>query len=594
MNINTEYLEFSDKVKSAYVTIVLVFGLMTSLPGFSQEQSQIDNVTIDSILKARNPLNPAVPFVPANKDKEIALFHKLLKNSKKNGHQRGVVNSYASLGNYYGRNLNQSDSAVFYYDKAILSMKRTGFGLHNLSGVYTNKAIVISRSGMEIQCLEFFEKAYEAALDYGQPITVLIAKINLAESNRKLGNYEKGISLASELLEDSPDLRDESRNVLNTIIGVGLVQTKKPKQALGYLKTADSLYQTGMGEEAFLDTRTWMAQAYLDMGEPKKAIDICENLFQKLPNYPHNIQLTNLVLGKALLLDGQTSRAIQVLNKGLTLKGEKESHLAILETLGFFYLAQKKAQMSKPYFTEAIHMRDSIQTSRTKQFSKYSSISYDLLETEYRNENLSHENEVLATKAKEREYILSLLFMSVVVLVLLILGYVLWKKYYSGKKTIISLKANEKKILESHIKLREDELSATMEYLSKSMETLNAITTDLETTIKNKDYKALGSIHRSLREHQASSSATSLLTDRVESQYPRMTAQLLEMFPSFTANDVKHCIMIKLGLSLKETAQLFNITIAAVKSARGRMRKKMDLDPNVSLKQHLSFIAQSA
>ncbi len=52
--------------------------------------------------------------------------------------------------------------------------------------------------------------------------------------------------------------------------------------------------------------------------------------------------------------------------------------------------------------------------------------------------------------------------------------------------------------------------------------------------------------------------------------------------------------MIKLGLSLKETAQLFNITIAAVKSARGRTRKKMGLGPDVSLKQHLSFIANSA
>ncbi len=134
---------------------------------------------------------------------------------------------------------------------------------------------------------------------------------------------------------------------------------------------------------------------------------------------------------------------------------------------------------------------------------------------------------------------------------------------------------------------------ATMVHFTKNMKTIKTIVKDLDSSLAKKDYGALQMVKTSLQEYQKSSSTASLLTDRIESQYPGISMQLRELYPNFSPNDIKHCLMIKLGLSLKETAQLINITTAAVKSARGRMRKKMDLDPDISLKQHLSFIAKS-
>ena len=585
------YAQFCHALKTNGYWLVLPLFFMNSFSGFSQSAMGMENAVIDSLNKASNPT------VKENRHLGLEHYQKLLNNSIANKHRKGIIESNYNLGRYYGFIAQQRDSAMFFFDQAILTIKKTGVQREKLYSAYNEKAIVLAMGGMEFLALEPFEKAYEAALNNADNGEIMDSKINLATLNRVLKNYDTSISLANELLTETPDLQNITKSALYRTLASNFIMSNNPKKGLYYLKLSDSVYQGKRRTDgSIVNKRTWMAKAYLDLGNFKKAIQICEDIFIAFSDLDGSgsLHFTHRVFGKALIEDGQTSKAIQILEDGLNLSGGVEEHIEILETLGFLYLSLKNYKKSSPLLTKAIHMRDSIQTSRTKQFSKYSSISYDLLETEYKNESLSHENDVLATKAKEREYIVSLLIMSVAVLILLIVGYVLWKKYYSGKKTIISLKANEKKILESHIKLREDELSATMEYLSKSMETLNAITTDLETTIKNKDYKALGSIHRSLREHQASSSATSLLTDRVESQYPRMTAQLLEMFPSFTANDVKHCIMIKLGLSLKETAQLFNISIAAVKSARGRMRKKMDLDPNVSLKQHMSFIAQSA
>ena len=51
--------------------------------------------------------------------------------------------------------------------------------------------------------------------------------------------------------------------------------------------------------------------------------------------------------------------------------------------------------------------------------------------------------------------------------------------------------------------------------------------------------------------------------------------------------DLRLCVYIKLNLSTKEIAELMNIQPSSVEMARYRMRKKMDLDPSVDLRDIL-------
>ncbi len=590
------FIAISRKIKP--LSIVLFFSMFASFCVLGQTENTMSNADIDSTLKANYPMDPKF------RDLGVAHYKNLLKHSIANKHRKGTITSYHFIGNVYSTILNQQDSAVFYYDKAILLMEQhIGQDSLRLLATYLDKGISIGRSGMEFLAVEYLEKAYELALAMGNENAIQVTRTNLADFNKTSGNYEKAIELAKELLKDYPAKDNEWKLGINRLIGSAMVQANKPEEALPFLKIADSLYQVVVDGEknmtislqaSIINSRNWKAQAHIDLGDYEKAIDICETMFSDFPDYPGSFTLTKTVLGSALLKDGQTQKAVRVLEEALELQGSPGQKRAIMKTLGLHYLSQKNFKKSKPLLTELIEMGDSVELARSKRFARYSSISYNLLETQYKNDALSHKNEVLEAKAKQREYIVGLLILSVAILLLSILGYILWKKYHSGKKTIKNLKANEKAIMEAHIKLREDELSATMAHLGKSMKTLESISTDLGKSIRDKDYAALEHIKRALKEHQESSSATSLLTDRVESQYPRMTAQLREMYPNFTPNDVKHCLMIKLGLSLKETAQLFNITVAAVKSARGRMRKKMGLDRDISLRQHLSYVAKSA
>ncbi len=580
-----------------------LLSFISSFSIFGQAPNTLSNTQIDSL----NSLSK--PFYVKNDKLDMAHYKNLLNQSIANNHTKGIIDSYYNLGNYYYYNDKQLDSMLYFFDQTIILIEKTDIEKKLLPDIYRYKGAYLAVNGMEFLSLEYLEKAYEVSLEHGDTEAILAAKINLAGLNLKLKNYEKAISLASELLENPAtlnyklgnSLKDKGYNLvdytnvtLNDILGASLVETNKLKEGLALLKISDSISRKNQWDQQTAETQTWIARTYLDLGDIKKAILLCESINTEFADFPGNTKLTNLILGKALMQDGQILKAIGALEEGLTLEGTKEEQITILETLGFAYLSQKNLEKSKPQFIKAIDIRDSIQHSRAKSFSRYSSISYNLLETQYKNDNLAHKNEVLEAKAIEREYLLGVLVLSISVILLSILGYVLLKKYYIGKRTIKSLKANEKAILEAQIKLREDELSATMVHFTKNMKTIKTIVKDLDASLVKKDYGALEVVKNSLQEYQKSSSTASLLTDRIESQYPGISMQLRELYPNFSPNDIKHCLMIKLGLSLKETAQLFNITIAAVKSARGRMRKKMGVDKEVSLKKHLSLVAKSA
>lgn len=59
--------------------------------------------------------------------------------------------------------------------------------------------------------------------------------------------------------------------------------------------------------------------------------------------------------------------------------------------------------------------------------------------------------------------------------------------------------------------------------------------------------------------------------------------RLTERFPDLTKNDVKLCSYLRMGLSTKEIASLMFVTVRAVEVSRSRLRKRLNLPPDVKL-----------
>ena len=58
---------------------------------------------------------------------------------------------------------------------------------------------------------------------------------------------------------------------------------------------------------------------------------------------------------------------------------------------------------------------------------------------------------------------------------------------------------------------------------------------------------------------------------------------LTTRFPGLNTNDLRHCALIKLTLNVKEAASLPNVSPHTVKSARYRLKKKLDMEAADSL-----------
>lgn len=68
-----------------------------------------------------------------------------------------------------------------------------------------------------------------------------------------------------------------------------------------------------------------------------------------------------------------------------------------------------------------------------------------------------------------------------------------------------------------------------------------------------------------------------------ESVNKNFYTRLKQKYPEISSNDLKICALIKLNLSIKEMATILNISPDSVKTARHRLRKKLQLSTEENL-----------
>ena len=72
-----------------------------------------------------------------------------------------------------------------------------------------------------------------------------------------------------------------------------------------------------------------------------------------------------------------------------------------------------------------------------------------------------------------------------------------------------------------------------------------------------------------------------------EEVYVGFFGNLLRTHPQLTTQDLRHCALIKLNLSISETAAILGISPDSVKTARFRLKQKMELDGDIGLTEYL-------
>jgi DNA-binding CsgD family transcriptional regulator/ligand-binding sensor domain-containing protein len=210
--------------------------------------------------------------------------------------------------------------------------------------------------------------------------------------------------------------------------------------------------------------------------------------------------------------------------------------------------------------------------------------------------------------AIEKPFYLSTSMILVYVFVLIVFAFcvhMLYKIYYKKQKISIQKEADRKlklKELESQKELmnlnnkqlkldidnKSRELAISTMSLIKKNEFLSNIKSDLK-TLKNPDPK-VRKVLKSIDKNIDSQDDWQFFEKAFNNADKEFFKKLKEYHPSLTHNDFKLCAYLRLNLSSKEIAPLFNISTKSVEIKRYRLRKKMNLDRDQSLTDYILSI----
>ena len=215
------------------------------------------------------------------------------------------------------------------------------------------------------------------------------------------------------------------------------------------------------------------------------------------------------------------------------------------------------------------------------------------------NLNLKEEQikvlEQLDQKKKTRIIFLIVLSLAILVIAGLIIRMIL--KGRKQEREVARLEMDKQR-------LREEELEVQIEYKSKQMtsHTLNMMVknqflteleaklTEVEASCEGKPRTQIRRLKSSIQQQAQSENDWTLFKNYFEEVNTGFYDSLTRQFPGLSSNDYKLCALLKLNLNIKESANILNISPESVKTARYRLRKKLNLDQDQDLHEFIQTI----
>ncbi|TPN84448.1 tetratricopeptide repeat protein [Aquimarina algicola] len=520
---------------------------------------------------------------------DYQLYQDIFSNSKKIHYKRGVLTSLLSI-IWYQSNQKSIDSVLYYSEQfekyeAILPD-------HNLYLDYliNNGNLFLYAYGLPELALPYFIKAYEKIDkdDVGEKAD-LTTKI--ADCYIQKGQYDLAISEVKNILADTIYLDFRFKLKINATLAMAYQHKKQPKLSTPLL--ADILnIATKNGDSAYYTyAKLYQAYDYYLNEQYQKAIDSLHANYKLLQHYfqpgvPTHHEFLSNAYGK-LKNYTHAAQSMQRAIKQERLLNDLPKYYTDLAT---YYQKLGKKDSVWLALQQKNEIVDSIRQLEKKVFTDYYDTRIELIEESHEKVKIEASQSQLYSKNTAQKQYIIILIISILLLTVVVVALMLYKKYDQSKEKINLLEENEKKLLKQHIKTKEDELSATLMIQAKQIQKLKAAKKELYTNIETNNPEQLKKSKKSFDKLIKNMTCEDVFSDRLESQYPGLVLELKEYCPELSKNNIRHCLLVKLGLSLKESANLLNVATNTVKTARYRAKLKLGLPEEVSLEEFLKKI----
>lgn len=444
---------------------------------------------------------------------------------------------YLKLGNNYVKQ-KKYDSAYKYYDLSLTVASETSDTLQLAEINKTIGSFYYESENYE-QAHYYFSKSLGLYSDLNMAVGVASMNNNLGEYERYRGNYRGALDYYFSAIGINEEQNKFENLVINhNNIGLTYTHLNKFDSAFHHLKLAENL------------------------AEDPDFVRVQNNVLNSLGTY--------------YMLLGEFDSAYYYLSKAYDISLHKNYTYQLKENaLGLSRLYELTRNLDSAFFYYKIHKvyNDSIFNNRNLMQIE-SLIVKNKMESERRLERVELER---------REF----LYLAVVVSVLLVMVIVVLLWINQRNKTRHSLLREEhlsleKKYLKNEITSFALHISESNHLLEEISQTLKKIKVDQESMDDVTDLKV------KLNTGLSNPQGRKLLDLKVNELHREFLKELSDKHPSLTQSELVLCSLMKLNLSSKEIASIKGVSPHAIKVARYRLRKKIDLSPDVTLSDYLN------
>ncbi|MBL0341501.1 MAG: hypothetical protein IPP71_11500 [Bacteroidetes bacterium] len=151
-------------------------------------------------------------------------------------------------------------------------------------------------------------------------------------------------------------------------------------------------------------------------------------------------------------------------------------------------------------------------------------------------------------------------------------------------KALEEKKILKEKQLQNELEFKESQLSALALQMMQKSELLHEVKAVLD---KDKSISDSNEVQKLINKGHNQDSDWADFNTRFESINKNFYSRLKTAYPEISPNDLRICALIKLNLSIKEMAGILNISPDSVKTARYRLRKKLQLNTEDNLTEFI-------
>ncbi len=468
--------------------------------------------------------------------------------------------------------------------------------------------------GNQNKALEYLNTSHKVYNTIADKTGLANTRLNIGMVYADLKEYEKALHYYEQAINEFTALELKGRIATTfTKIGTILIAQHKDAEALQYLTYALKMHINNDFTYGIAEAYNRLGVLYLHKNEIEQASYHIKKSMELGSKVSDIDGLTNnlIIYGKILRLSNNLDEAAIELNKGLVLA--KENNLKKYELFAYEELKELKKQQYKPeeafvFYDKYITLKDSLFNSE-----KSKQIAY----LEFENELDRKDKELLALKAQEKKDNLIKFILILGVTILSICGYVIYSISKQRARKSKELSAKTQELLESayalsqkdleNSELKQQELKQQLDFKNKELSSYalnfikkNEVVQQLQSTIQGvkrspnieKD-KLIADLNKVIRKNLSIDRDWEDFSRFFEDAHQGFYSKLKSKHGDLGTNDLKICSLIRLNLNIKETASILAISPESVKTARYRLRKKLELDSRQEILTYLLQLDES-